>query len=557
MVEFLSRFPFNLSHHQISIITDIYENLSQDQRISQVFMLMSFGNEISELESIANFQPGGMVRVHGQDLEHERAIVELFIQNSTIPPLIAKDLEGGRQSFSFGTRFPNQIGLSAIDDKGLTEQIACLMADEAKALGIRWSFSPVIDINAAFRSAIVGTRSYGSDVERIERHASAHIRGLQQCGVAATVKHWPGEGFDDRDQHLLTTVNPLSLPDWERTFAKLYRSAIQAGVMAVMVGHIAFPAYTLSVMPNAGVDAFRPASLNNLVIDGLLRNDLGFNGIVISDATAMAGLGSWANERQAMPQLLAAGCDMILHSSDPIGDRLEITRALEDGRLTDVRLREAVMRVLGLKCWLGLLEKSSRLLPLSPLSKGFNNSYSRSIAEKAFSLTPTLEKDVNSLLPLRPEKHRRIALFQSLPAPIFGSTLADFIVSDLLREEGFEVVEYSPGLDVNKDDFDLVIYLVGEESALAKSHIFLDWRQLSKGDLMTTFKRYWHEIPSLMISFGHPYYLYDAPRIPTYINGWSNSKEAQRAVVNCLLGRVPWKGGHPVDAFCGLPDAHW
>src|SRR5664279_2053097 len=114
-------------------------------------------------------------------------------------------------SLSFGTPVLNPLGLAAVDD---VEATAAIMAEEARAIGVNWSFTPVIDINKAFRSAIVGTRGFGSDVARIERQALTQIAVFQAAGVAATVKHWPGEGYDDRDQHLVTTVNPLSLDEW-------------------------------------------------------------------------------------------------------------------------------------------------------------------------------------------------------------------------------------------------------------------------------------------------------------------------------------------------------
>ena len=198
-------------------------------------------------------------------------------------------------SLPFGTAVPNPLGLAAVDDVAATERISGDHGREARAIGVNWSFTPVIDINQAFRSAIVGTRSFGSDVDLIERHALAAIRAFQREGVAATVKHWPGEGYDDRDQHLVTTANPLGVEEWEATFGRLYRAAIEAGVMSVMSAHIAFPAFVRSLEPEAGLEAFRPASVSRLLNVELLRRRLGFNGLIVSDATPMAGFGAWAS----------------------------------------------------------------------------------------------------------------------------------------------------------------------------------------------------------------------------------------------------------------------
>ena len=153
------------------------------------------------------------------------------------------------------------------------------MAEEARAIGINWSFTPVIDINATFRSAIVATRRYGADVEVIERQTLTQIAEFQAAGVAATVKQWPGEGFDDRDLHLVTTINPLTMAAWEANFGRDYRAAIGAGVMSVMSvmsAHIALPAYVLAATTDAGGEAYRPASVSRALNIDLLRGELGF-----------------------------------------------------------------------------------------------------------------------------------------------------------------------------------------------------------------------------------------------------------------------------------------
>src|SRR5690606_8228017 len=205
------------------------------------------------------------------------------------------------------------------------------------------------------------TRSYGSDVDRIERHAVAHVRGLQQNGIAATAKHWPGEGYDDRDQHLVTTTNPLSMDEWMATFGRLYKKMIAEGVVSVMSAHIALPAYIRSKMPDAGLEAFRPASVSKLLNLDLLRGELGFNGIIVSDATPMGGLSAWGHHIDTMPDLIANGCDMILFSDAPEADMAVVKAAVESGRISAERLEESVLRILALKAYLKLFQPSDVL----------------------------------------------------------------------------------------------------------------------------------------------------------------------------------------------------
>ena len=250
-------------------------------------------------------------------------------------------------SLPFATEVLNPLALAAISDVAATREISAIMAAQARAIGINWSFTPVLDVNAAFRSPIVATRGFGSDPATIQTHALAQIDVFQRQGMAATVKHWPGEGHDDRDQHLVTTINPLPMPDWHASHGALYRAAIDAGVMAVMSAHIALPAYVLAKNPDAGIEAYRPASLSKTLNLDLLRGDLGFNGLIVSDATPMAGFGTWGPRRETLPQVIENGCDIILFSNDPAADFARVEAAIADGCISPARHEAALIRRLG------------------------------------------------------------------------------------------------------------------------------------------------------------------------------------------------------------------
>lgn len=554
---FLSQSPFHLDAAAIAKVHALYEGMTREERVTQLFVLLLLGEDPEDLEMVLRFKPGGVCRFFSEDLEHERKVMTAIEDALPVRPLITADLEGSRQSLFFGTAVPNQLGLSAIDDPEATRTIASITAREAKAMGVRWSFTPVVDINAAFRSAVVGTRSYGSDVERIERHALAHIQGLQDAGMAATVKHWPGEGYDDRDQHLVTTTNPLDLEQWDASFGRLYRSAIDAGVLSVMSAHIAFPAFVRAHFPDAGEEAFRPASINRLLNTTLLREKLGFNGVIVSDATEMGGLCAYMAEPEVMPEILISGCDVILFSRHPERDRDAILKAMDEGRLTEERVRDACLRTLALKAKLGLLGETS-IVPapedqLGDLARPEDEVTADAIWQRA----PSLVKDTQGLLPLSPAKHKRVLLFESpIIHPLFPEPPA-WSLPGLLEEEGFEITRHERGMEVSREKFDLAIYLLGDEALFTRNRIFIDWGKLHGGGIFNTLHRFWKDLPCLMLSFGHAYHLYDAPRVPTYVNAWSTHDKAQAAVLECLLGRSEWQGGHPVDPFCGLEDARY
>ncbi|MGO7151862.1 glycoside hydrolase family 3 protein [Rhizobium leguminosarum] len=553
----LRKAPFNLDDAAISWIRDVYASLDLDDKIGQLFTLIMIGTDEEDFKRIASLRPGGVTRFFTADLELERRVISDLVAKSKVPPIISADLEGSRHSFAFGTPVLGQLGLAAVDDVQATEKSSEILAREGRAMGVRWSFTPVIDINTAFRSPIVGTRSYGSDVNKIERHAVAHVHGLQRNGVAATAKHWPGEGYDDRDQHLVTTTNPLSMDEWKETFGRLYGTLITEGVLAIMSGHISLPAYIRSKMPDAGLEAFRPASVSRLLNVDLLRNELGFNGIIVSDATPMGGLSAWGHHLDTLPDIIANGCDMILFSDEPEQDMAAVKGAIEDGRITPERLEEAVLRVLALKAHLKLFQPSDVLPDAAEARHLLAHPDNVAASREYIDRSPTLVKDVNGIFPLDPAKTKRVLLVDGgIIHPLMPQPL-EFLLPALLRKEGFEVTIDRPDIVPTPDDFDLVLYALGDESLLVRGRIFVDWHRMGGGGLFKAMYRPWTNIPSVMISFGHPYHLYDAPRVPAYINAYSTMDSVQEAVVDCMLGRKPFLGTNPVDPFCGLEDARY
>jgi beta-N-acetylhexosaminidase len=546
----LSTAPFNLDASALTWVRQTLDALSPDDRLRHLFNLLSVGDDPEAIARVQAFRPGGITRMRGGDIAHEQAVIEDFNAKARVPLLVSADLEGSRMSLKGGAEWPNPLALAAIDDLEVTETVSRMMAEEARAAGINWSFTPVLDINAAWRSPIVATRGFGSDPEVIARHALTQMRVFQSHGIASAVKHWPGEGYDDRDQHLVTTINPLSMDAWEETFGRLYRGAIEAGVMSVMSAHIALPAFVREQSGDgAGVEAFRPASVSRVLNEELLRKRLGFNGLIVSDATSMAGLGAWSKRSEHLPEIIASGCDVILFSNDPEQDLRYLEAALADGRLSQQRVDEAVVRQLGLKAALGLHIAAEPPRRTDPQA-------ARGYADEVARRAPTLVKDVQKTLPLDPETHKRVLVISGgIVFPFLAEPLP-FALPDMLANKGFEITLHEPGMEVRRDRFDLILYLFGDETLLTRGRIFLDWLGLT-GHFGAAMARHWHEIPTVMISFGYPYLLYDAPRVPAYINAYSTTETMQRAVADLLTGAAAWNRNNPVDPFCGLEDARY
>lgn len=553
--DFLRLAPFHLDDVAMSWVGDKAAQLGGDARLMQLFVIGLHGPAEHWMgDAVPALQPGGVMRFFSADGAAEAKLLDHLQDRADIPLLVSADLEGSRMSLAFGTTVPNPLALAAVDDPALTTSISTIMAEEARAVGVNWSYTPVLDINAAFRSPIVATRGYGADIDRIETHALAQAAAFQKAGVAACVKHWPGEGFDDRDQHLVTTINPLSMAEWEQTFGRLYRGAIDAGTLSVMSAHIALPSYVLEQDPDAGIDAYRPASISKILTTDLLRTRLGFNGVVVSDASEMAGVTSFMAAGEAKAEMLKAGCDMILFSQDVPRDLAAIKAALADGSLSQDRIDDALWRVLGLKAALGLHRHQRQ--PIAQRLATLGTANSKTLAQQGFERAPTLVKDVQGLFPLDPTRHRRVLLVTNgIVSPLHSDPIP-FRFPELMRDRGFEVDVYEQGAPIDSSAFDLVLLALGEETLLTRGRIFLDWARLM-GNFRMAMRRTWHEVPTAIVSFGYPYYLYDAPRIPAYINAYCTSDEMQTAVLDCMMGVRPFSGQSPVDAFCGLPDARF
>lgn len=206
--------------------------------------------------------------------------------------------------------------VAATDDEEMAYRLGVISGREGRAVGCNWSFAPVIDIDYNFQNPITNTRTYGSDPERVLRMAGAYMKGIQENGLAVSIKHWPGDGVDGRDQHLLTSINNLSIEEWDKTFGKVYQGMIDSGARTVMAAHIMLPAYSRRFRPGIKDEDIMSATLAPEIYNSLLRGKLGFNGLVVTDATVMAGFTVAMERELAVPTSIAAGADMFLFTCD-------------------------------------------------------------------------------------------------------------------------------------------------------------------------------------------------------------------------------------------------
>jgi len=561
MMDFKAK-PFYLQDEDIQWVQATLSSMDVREKVGQLFCLIGVTDQQDQLKQIMDgVKPGGFLFRPGQG--QNRQSVHRFLQdNSTIPLLIAANLEaGGNGIAEDGTYFGKSLQVAATDSEEMAYKLGLVTGREGRAVGCNWAFAPVVDIDFNFRNPITNVRSFGSDPARVARMAKAFSKGIQESGLAVSIKHFPGDGVDDRDQHLHATVNSLSVNEWNATFGMAFKEQIDAGAKTVMAGHILLPAYSRELVPGISDTELMPATLAPELLGSLLRDKLGFNGLIVTDATPMAGFTMAERREIALPRAIAAGCDIVLYNRNIREDVQFMMNGLASGILTMERLNEAVTRILALKASLGLhkQQREGTLVPgpeaLSILRCSEHESWAKACADQSV----TLVKDNAKLLPLNKEMHKRILLYVLGDE---GSKPAYPRFVERMEAEGFEIhvydkknVNYAETMFGSISDFkakyDLALYFANVETASNRTVVRINWVLPVAAD-MPWFIR---ELPTAFVSVSSPYHLQDVPSIPTFINAYSGSEYVIDAVVDKLTGKSAFKGVNPVDPFCGYWEA--
>lgn len=401
-----------------------------------------------------------------------------------------------------------------------------------------------------------------------------YLQGAKDAGLASCMKHFPGDGLDERDQHIVTTNNTMSCKEWDENFGKVYKGMIDTGVEAVMIGHIRLPEYSRKLRPGIKDNEIMPATIAPELLQDLLRQELGFNGLIITDATHMVGLTSAIRREEMIPTALAAGCDMILYYRDKDEDINALKKGLENGTLTYECLDEAVTRVLAFKAMLKLHKKKeeANLVPnkdvLSVIGCNEHLEVARDIADKAI----TLVKNTKNQLPITPKTHKRIMLYtidqtgSAAAVSMANEGSLESRVKSKLEGVGFEVDTFNPqdGLNGKQllamtpikefvDKYDAVMLFVNVAGFSQSNVRRITWSMPMGPDIPW----YVTELPTICVSVNNPFHLIDVPMVPTYINAYNGNDVSLDLVIEKIMGKSEFKGVSPVDAFCGAWDTRF
>ncbi len=383
-----------LNEAQQRWVDETFGTLSTEDKVAQLLIpnLGSYEHQEVWEPFLADRALGG-VFVGRADRDMHLGVLGKLQAQCRIPMVVSADLEAGAGHVVHGgVPFPEPLAVAAANDTALAYTLGQAAAREGRHAGIHWTYAPVVDVNIHPDNPIANTRSLGDDPERVARLAQAILRGMQAHGLAACAKHFPGDGVDDLDHHVATSVNSLSKADWHRISGFTFRKAIEAGVWSVMIGHIALPAWDAE-QDERGV--YRPASMNAKLVTDLLRGELGFEGLIVTDDMNMGGVAGYTHRSARTVACIAAGCDMLLFPKP--GDYDVLVEAVQSGVLSQARLDDAVRRILAFKARLNLHQGDVFGSAVTAQERMDFEDASRQIAKNAVVVV----RDLNRTLPLR------------------------------------------------------------------------------------------------------------------------------------------------------------
>lgn len=469
-------------------------------------------------------------------LDAARKTLAEYIDNADIPILITSDFENGCGSMLKGlTPLPYLMSLGAANSEKLAYDYGKATALEARSVGANWSFSPVCDLNINKRNPLVNVRGLTDDVNLAIKLLPQVIKGMQDNGLAACAKHFPGDGLDYRDQHIVTTNNTLSFDEWKKKSGKVFEEVIKSGVYSVMSGHITLPSYQKEIFDN-GMKL--PATLSHELIENLLKKEMGFDGVVVTDALGMGGFNGWYKTMDiSQIESFKAGCDMMLWPSENYVKNM--TEAIENGYIPLSRLDDAVTRILSMKEKMGLFKKDNHAIALSEKDREFVKNTQKNVAEKSV----TLMRDDADIFPLTTEKFKKIAVIpitHHIPAFDEGKLLAD-----LLGEKGFDVQYLKDGIKKTETDgYDLILYALF--SRPFRPIGFLDFHSTEAQKVAISLQTAVDK--TAVVSFGSPYFMNQYfERAKTFVNAYSMLSPSVKAFVSAATGETEFSSFSPVE----------
>lgn len=582
--------PYCLSAEDIAWVENTIAGMSDEEKVGQLFFQLTSSQDEGYLQELMEKYHLGGCRYNGMPGARVLAQNRILQKYAKVPVFIACNTEGGGDgACSDGVNIGSGIKIAATGDVHYAHDLGRMANEQAAAIGCNMAFAPVCDIHYNWQNEEIISRAFGNDPQRVAVMSRAYLDGAHTIpGFACAAKHFPGNGQDFRDAHMSNNVNAFEPRRWMETYGLVYKTLIDGGLDAIMGGHIMMPEYMRTVKPGITDDEMLPATLCPEIMTGLLRDELGFNGMVVTDASHMVGMTDRMKRCDMLPAAINAGCDMFLFFNDPDEDFATMLNAYKTGIIPETRMVEALTRILGLKAHLGLHKKAKEdLVPSEDalpavLGRPEYKQTAVEISRKALTLVKYKDQDV---LPLSPEKTKRVmivyvkgadgpmAALMKMAMGAFGArkTPAEEL-RDRLIAKGFDAFLYESPLEKMKQQMaagkpmDLNIYFAGKNAIadfVSGMDLVITLFDVQSGHPAFGMSKgggeipwYVFEVPVVGISVNLPTMLADTPQLRTYINAYDAKPYTMDALVDALVtGPEAFQGKDPIDSFCGLWDA--
>ena len=586
MVDLKSR-PYYLSEEDCQWVKGTIANMSPEEKVGQLFFQLTASHDEEYLKELMEKYHLGGCRYNpapGKAIQEQNRILQKYAK---VPVFIACNTEaGGDGACADGTHIGAGVKIAATDKEEYAFALGKMANEQAAAIGCNMAFAPVADILYNWENTEIVTRAFGGDAERVATMSKAYLNGAHTIpGFACAAKHFPGNGQDFRDAHIANNVNYFDVEKWDETYGHVYRTLIENDLDAIMGGHIMLPSYAKAINPELKDEDMMPATLSPEIMTGLLRDRLGFNGMVVTDASHMVAMTDRMKRSEMLPASINAGCDMFLFFNDPEEDFATMLGAYKTGIISEERMTEALTRILGLKAHLGLNKKGKEELVPQPetveevLQREEYKAMQKSISEDCITLVKYKDKDV---LPMTPDRYKRIMIVHIKGAENSMSALMKMLgggkgnpaeaLKEKLCAKGFDAFIYESPLDVMKKQIeagekpDLNIYFAGKNAIadfVSDMDLVITLCDVPNGRPSFGMSKgggeipwYVFEVPVVVVGCGQPTMLADIPQARTYINTYDSKDTTLDALVeNLMNGEEAFKGTDPIDSFCGLFDA--
>jgi len=585
MVDLKAR-PYYLSDDDCKWVQDTIAGMTDEEKVGQLFFQLTSSHEEEHLKGLMEKYHLGGCRYNpapGAAIQEQNRKLQKYAK---IPVFIACNTEaGGDGACADGTFIGSGVKIGATDNTDYAFALGKMSNEEGAAIGCNMAFAPVCDIAYNWENTEVIGRAFGNAPERVAKMSAAYLKGAHTIpGFACAAKHFPGNGQDFRDAHISNNVNYFDVEEWDATYGHVYRTLIENDLDAIMGGHILMPKYEKALDPSIQEDDMMPATLSKNIMTGLLRDKLGFNGMVVTDASHMVAMTNRMKRKDMLPLAINAGCDMFLFFNDPDEDFATMLNAYKDGIISEERMVEALTRILGLKARMGLHRKAKEEIVPQPdtltstLRKQEYFDMQKAISKDAITLVKYKDKDV---LPITPERYKRImivhikgnngAMGELMKAMGYGGGNPAEALKQRLCEKGFDAFIYESPLDKMKKQIaagqkpDINIYFAGKNAIadfVKDMDLVITLCDVSTGRPSFGMSKgggeipwYVFELPVVVVGCGQPTMLADIPMARTYINTYDGKDSTLDALVEKLMaGEASFTAIDPIDSFCGLFD---